>query len=128
MCSFVRRSFAACDRDAGLGNGASLNASTWPSRNATLANPPGCRKCVVGWGLPTSVANGAAIEYDSCAVGGLVQVAISAESEKTNVADVDWKSRMRRGENPGGVDRGGQEEEAHSRWIPLPPARAPQNA
>src|SRR6059058_786485 len=96
MCNCCRRLVAAAGQYEGLGNGTSLSASTWPSRNATFAKPAGCRKCVVGWALPTSVSNGAAIEYDSCAVGGVVQVAISAESENTNVAEVAWNSRMRR--------------------------------
>src|SRR6516225_3153130 len=92
MASVARRSLAACDQLAGLANGTSVSASTWPSRKDTLASRPPWRKCVVGCGEPATVTNGAAMAYDSWAAGGFWEVAIRAESEKTNVVEVEAKS------------------------------------
>src|SRR6516164_4966070 len=95
MASFARTALAAGDHQEGLGNGTSERFSTCPSRKATLATRPPCRKCVVGWGLPARVGKGAAIPYDSCAVGGLVHVAIRAVSQKRKVVEVEGTSVKR---------------------------------
>src|SRR5438552_18806313 len=94
MASCARNAFAAALHDGGLATDTSVRLSTWPSRNATWASRPPCRKCVVGWGEPAGVATGAAIEYDSCAAG-VPNVEISAESLNRNVCEVDGKSVIR---------------------------------